>query len=65
MTSETDRWNAWVKHLSTTSGNTSVSVGNIERTLKEYQVLNKRMLWINTLLLLGVMFLNGLLLFYK
>tara|TARA_R110000851_G_scaffold259993_2_gene412542 strand:+ start:98 stop:295 length:198 start_codon:yes stop_codon:yes gene_type:complete len=65
MTSEVDRWNAWVKHLSTTSGSTSVTVGNIEKALKEYYQLNRRMLWINTLLLLGVLGLNGLLLFYK
>ncbi len=65
MTSDIEKWNTWVKHLGSTSASTSVTVSNIEKTLKEYQTTNKRMLWFNTLLLLGVIGLNGLLLFYK
>lgn len=65
MTSDIEKWNTWVKHLGSTSANTSVKVSNIEKTLKEYQTTNKRMLWFNTLLLLGVIGLNGILLFYK
>ena len=65
MTSDIEKWNTWVKHLGSTTANTSVTVSNIEKTLKEYQTTNKRMLWFNTLLLLGVIGLNGLLLFYK
>jgi hypothetical protein len=65
MTSDIEKWNTWVKHLGSTTANTSVTVSNIEKTLKEYQTTNKRMLWFNTLLLLGVIGLNGILLFYK
>lgn len=65
MTSDIEKWNTWVKQLGSTTANTSVTVSNIEKTLKEYQTTNKRMLWFNTLLLLGVIGLNGILLFYK
>lgn len=65
MATEKERWNAWVSHLSSTSGSTSVTVSNIEKTLKEYHTINKRMLWITQILLIGVIGLNGLLLFYK
>jgi len=65
MTTVKERWNAWISHLSSTSGTTSVTVSNIEKTLKEYHTINKRMLWITQILLIGVIGLNGLLLFYK
>jgi len=41
------------------------TVSNIEKTLREYHTINKRMLWITQILLIGVIGLNGLLLFYK
>ncbi len=65
MTSDIEKWNTWIKHLGSTSANTSVTVSNIEKTLKEYHTINKRMLWITQILLIGVIGLNGLLLFYK
>ena len=65
MATDTERWNAWVQHLSQTSGSTAVKVSNIEKTLKKYHIKSMRMLWITQLLLIGVIGLNGLLLFYK
>jgi hypothetical protein len=65
MATDIEKWNAWIKHLSQTSGNTAVKVSNIEKTLKEYQNKSMRMLWITQLLLIGLVGLNGLLLFYK
>ena len=64
MTTDLEKWNAWIKSLSITSSNTSVKLNNIEKTLKKYHKIHRRMLWYNTLLLLGVLGLNGLLLFY-
>ena len=64
MTSDIDKWNRWIEHLSVTSGKTSVKLSNIEKTLDKYIVMHRRMLLINTLLILGVIGLNGLLLFY-
>tara|TARA_B100001094_G_scaffold155312_1_gene150328 strand:- start:6230 stop:6427 length:198 start_codon:yes stop_codon:yes gene_type:complete len=65
MPSETEKWNAWVSQLANSMANTSVKVSNIEKTLEEYQNKSMRMLWITQLLILGVIGLNGLLLFYK
>lgn len=65
MPTEMEKWNAWVSQLATTSANTTVKVSNIEKTLKKYHTKNARMLWITQLLILGVIGLNGLLLFYK
>lgn len=65
MPTEMEKWNAWVSQLANTSANTSVKVSNIEKTLKEYKTVSKRMLWFNTILMLGVIGLNGILLFYK
>ena len=65
MPTEMEKWNAWVSQLATTSANTSVKVSNIEKTLKKYHTKNARMLWITQLLILGVIGLNGILLFYK
>ena len=64
MTSDIDKWNRWIEHLSVTSGKTSVKLSNIEKTLDKYIVMHRRMHLINTLLILGVIGLNGLLLFY-
>ena len=65
MPTEMEKWNAWISQLANTSANTSVKLSNIEKTLKEYHTINKRMLWITQILLIGVIGLNGLLLFYK
>lgn len=65
MTSERERWNAWVSHLSQTSGSTAVKVSNIEKTLEKYQTKSMRMHWITQILVIGVIGLNGILLFYK
>jgi len=65
MTSERERWNQWISHLSATSGSTAVKVSNIEKTLKEYHNNNRRMHWVTQILIIGVIGLNGILLFYK
>jgi len=65
MASDIEKWNTWINHLGSTTANTSVTVSNIEKTLKEYRTVSKRMLWFNTILMLGVIGLNGILLFYK
>tara|TARA_R100000742_G_C4278500_1_gene101389 strand:+ start:986 stop:1183 length:198 start_codon:yes stop_codon:yes gene_type:complete len=65
MPTEMEKWNAWVSQLANSMANTSVKVSNIEKTLNKYHNKNMRMLWITQLLLIGLVGLNGLLLFYK
>jgi len=53
-----NEWHIWCNSVTD-------KLTNLEKTLTSYKQVSKRMLWFNTLLLLGIIGLNGILLFYK
>lgn len=53
-----DEWHTWCYDV-------VGRITKIEKTLTKYHNIQKRMLWINAMMILGVIGLNGLLLFYK
>ena len=51
-------WHEWCKDV-------TKRLTNLEKTLNKYHTIQKRMLWFDSILLIGLVGLNGLLLFYK